>query len=89
MNEPKCEIHDYILLRANVPIHYGLISIDDEFIEAREKLFPNANTSVMGGCVLEDESEMELLICEKCREAETKWRKDNNREIEKIGEIRI
>lgn len=70
MKEQKCEVHDYLLKPANVPIHYGLPYIDDELIEARNKLFPNANTSVMGGCIFEDENEMELLVCEKCREVE-------------------
>jgi hypothetical protein len=89
MSEQKCEVHNYLLRPATVPIHYGLIHIDDEFIDAREKLFPNAKTSVMGGCVFEDESEVELLVCEKCRETEIEWRDKNNRREQTIGEIRI
>ncbi len=77
MEAKKCEIHDDILKPADVPIHYGLLSIDDKFVEARERLFPNANSFVMGGCVFQDENEMELLICEKCREAENDWQEEN------------
>lgn len=56
MIEHKCNVHDYPLKLVKVPIHYGLIYIEDEFIEPRKKLFPNSKTSVMGGCVFEDKS---------------------------------
>ena len=89
LSEKKCEIHKTVLKLMQVPLSYGLPHFDDVLIEARAKLFPNAKFDLLGGCTVSDKHYSEESVCEQCREAEIKWRKENNREIRKIGDIKL
>ena len=85
----KCEVHGVVLQLMKVPVIYGLPMFDDSFerlIKAREALFPNAKSHVLGGCTLGTiGSVFEALVCSDCRAAEQEWEKANNR----IGEPEI
>jgi len=71
--QARCKVHHALLQKDKVRMTYGLLVHTKEEWEAREKLFPNANREVNGGCLLSDIKEVEVLYCPKCREAEDKW----------------
>lgn len=71
----KCELHKTELEDGFASISYGLIHFPDKDFETKSKLFPNANTSVHGGCVIEEKSRTEVKFCPLCRKAEEDWDK--------------
>lgn len=73
----KCELHNVKLENGFAPIRYGLLFIPDDYIKARKKLFPNANTFVAGGCIVGFRERTELEFCTLCREAEENWKIEN------------
>ena len=89
MNEEKtCEIHGSMLELMRVPVSYGLPARDDFLAEARSKLFPNSRRYVIGGCIAGAIGDLsEEFVCNECREAETKWRKENGREVKKFRDL--
>jgi hypothetical protein len=80
-NEQRCEVHGEVLKRDRVPIFYGLVMQPLDYEKDRQKSFPNANTSVYGGCVVEFDSNnqqtspqhADVLYCQRCREAAARW----------------
>ena len=72
-----CKLHGTKLKRRKVPIHYGLPAFDDAW-DVQEKLFPNANSYSLGGCVidLDNPTHGTAMVCEDCREALSAWRKE-------------
>jgi len=72
-----CVVHGIELNRDVVPIVYGLVRLNSNEIRAREDLFPNARSSVSGGCIVEDESEMRVNYCSECRKAEAEWKHEH------------
>jgi hypothetical protein len=75
-----CEVHGEELKLDTVPIHYGLIRFKPDYSKARETQFPHANSSLLGGCVVREETKAEVLYCTKCREAESAWRREHDKE---------
>jgi len=86
--EKRCPVHQEVMKVDLVPIHYGYpgIYVGDEssresrrlsereaFWEAQQKLFPESNWSVGGGCVVHSEKKTEVYYCRACREAELAW----------------
>ncbi len=77
--EKRCEVHYTILRRQKVPLRYGLQAPDPDLWEARAKLFPNAKTSLLGGCCAGSMGyEYEDWVCAECRKAEARWRRKAN-----------
>jgi len=74
----KCPIHGETLLPDKVPIQYGLILPTDEYMGALENIFPNSNQSIYGGCMVEKREFGYVLFCSSCREAENRWKRENN-----------
>jgi hypothetical protein len=70
-----CPLHDHPLAEDAVPIAYGLIRSDPDELRARQDLYPFANVSVAGGCVISPGSPKQALVryCPDCREARTAW----------------
>lgn len=68
-----CSVHHLPLKKDQVKIRYGLLYIPAGRYEAREKSFPNANSYVSGGCIVQEEKSEEVVYCDKCREAERIW----------------
>ncbi|MFL6229055.1 MAG: energy transducer TonB [Pyrinomonadaceae bacterium] len=81
-----CRVHGELLRKDEVEIRYGLLGFAPGYEKAEEKLFPNANFFVGGGCVIETEVDpctgeerqsspqrAEVLYCPKCRLAESLW----------------
>ncbi|WP_435008107.1 hypothetical protein P12x_005382 [Tundrisphaera lichenicola] len=66
----RCEVHDRALREGVVPIRYGLGFPQVGEYEARLARFPNANSSVGGGCVVGPSSEARVLFCPDCRDSE-------------------
>jgi len=91
MQNVICEVHKSVLKSARVRINYGLPYFDEELIQTRSKLFPNANSSALGGCMIDENSPsyLDAMVCEECRQAETEWKKDNNIYTTEIKDIKI
>lgn len=73
-----CGVHNSQFRRGSVPVTYGLVRLPPDHVEAREVLFPHANSVEYGGCLI---GVKELLrkktrvwYCPECREAEAKWK---------------
>jgi TonB family protein len=75
-----CKVHRETMSEDTVPIVYGLTDSESAAFKARERLFPNANLSVSGGCVVESPRFAKVLYCPKCRSAAVDWQKRNLRE---------
>ena len=74
MINTKCKVHDVELLKGTAPIRYGLPPAPPVgYLEAQDKLFPNAVSFVLGGCILDDANEQTVSYCPLCREAERAW----------------
>src|SRR5215813_9141000 len=73
----KCKVHGEKLKLDLVPILYGKLTVDADYIKAAETQFPNANTRFFGGSVVKEETKAEVLYCPKCREAEMRWNKEH------------
>jgi hypothetical protein len=76
-----CEIHHVQMERTVVPIGYGLI-LPDAKAQARyaasTNAFPHAETFVLGGCVVSDDSPKSAVIytCPACKKAASRWDSD-------------
>lgn len=70
-----CSVHDLPLVPDVVPVRHGLRRPLPGECEAQRRLFPNARSSVGAGCIVFDDSptEMAVLYCLSCREAEAEW----------------
>lgn len=77
----RCQVHGDILKKDKVEIIYGLMGFREGYLEARKRLFPNADTAAYGGCVVTTDAitgevtpkYAEVLYCRHCRIAERKW----------------
>ena len=71
----KCEVHMTELVEGPIPVRYGLIRWSEAFQRASRALFPNANSTVPGGCIMGPSSPKEArgTFCTRCREAEREW----------------
>jgi hypothetical protein len=69
-----CVVHEAELQKGTATIVYGLPYISKEYQQA-VKGFPNANTSVSGGCLVGRNSPRtkDVLYCPGCREAQATW----------------
>lgn len=69
-----CPLHHERLHRGWVRVEYGDISKWNEYCQAREDDFPNANSVWFGGCMVGREGEIhEVVWCDQCRRAERAW----------------
>ena len=75
----SCSVHNESLKVGSVPVAYGLIMASAIYLKAQSRLFPNASTTISGGCVIHPgrQTESMTLYCESCRRTEAKWRKEN------------
>lgn len=69
----SCKVHDEILKKDKVEIVYGLVGFKRGYLEAEERQFPNSNTVIYGGCLVDYAKYAEVLYCRKCRMAKAKW----------------
>ena len=67
-----CRLHHAKRLPDRVPVAYGLF--DRSYVLLEETYFPNAYTSVRGGCVVLEEKAIDVVYCPVCRGAENQWR---------------
>lgn len=72
-----CDLHREELKAGSAGISYGFVMKNEDVAEAKRRLFPNACSRVLGGCMIEDETEAEVLYCDSCRRAETEWKDEN------------
>ncbi|MEW6130997.1 MAG: hypothetical protein AB1757_28460 [Acidobacteriota bacterium] len=75
----RCEIHNQTMKLGIARINYGMPVYDKAFMNAEKTSFPNSNLSVLGGCVITDNSptHAEVVYCDACRKAEKVWRKEH------------
>ena len=73
----KCEVHGLELLPDHVERRGGMPPAPPgDYLETAERFFPNANSWVLGGCVIpfpEIETEEEVEYCPQCRKLEKSW----------------
>jgi|GEM_PF-3473865 len=78
--EITCKLHGTRLRSGVAHVSYGLPSPDPDLERARVELFPNSRSTVAGGCLFGAiGDDCEVMICDQCREAENRWRKENGR----------
>jgi hypothetical protein len=68
-----CAMHGDRLQNDVVPIVYGKPSLGRPYAEAREKLFPHANTFRAGGCEPQQATTARVRFCPECRKAFSEW----------------
>ncbi|HEY0350372.1 MAG TPA: energy transducer TonB [Pyrinomonadaceae bacterium] len=79
-----CEVHRTRLIRDRVQIIYGLVDQPKPYQRAEQKFFPNANSEIFGGCLVETETcdgverqwsakYADVLYCPKCRRTQQQW----------------
>jgi hypothetical protein len=78
--ETNCPVHGDLLHEDNVLIRYGLIRYQDDYLSARNSLFPNSKFFILGGCVRRDEIWHKVMYCPVCREQHLAWCTANHRE---------
>jgi len=77
----RCKVHGVLLKKDRVEIAYGLMLYKVGYFEARQKSFPNANTSMSGGCIVEEPKFAIVAYCPKCRRAEARWSRAHRKEM--------
>jgi hypothetical protein len=70
-----CEVHNCAFESGLANLAFGLFELKPEYAEAKETLFPHANSWLIGGCVAMDVEVVEVDYCEQCRDAENLWNK--------------
>lgn len=75
-----CKVHNIPLQNGVVPIEYGLTRFTEEDLEAESNLFPHANSTYLGGCVVRDAKRARVSFCPECRKAEAVW-KEHQRKV--------
>jgi hypothetical protein len=71
-----CNIHHLRMQKKIVPIHWGLVVIEEPYYSAQVSQFPNAREYVNGGCEFEPERERVKhwrYVCPVCKRAEWQW----------------
>lgn len=73
----KCAVHKVDLKPGEARILYGLVRMTRDQQEARTRLFPNAQTVALGGCVITKDSPKvrSVMFCPRCRNAEREWKR--------------
>lgn len=76
-----CRVHQHQMTRQTLPISYGLPLFSKEYLEARKTRFPNANSTVLGGCSVSPDSAKHSrnFRCERCIQEERAWEEQNPR----------
>ena len=71
----NCEVHKIQLQTEDVKIAYGLMGFMPGFSEAKRRTFPNANSVVMGGCMVSEDSPklQAVKFCPQCRVEQKNW----------------
>lgn len=64
---PVCKVHGVPLQAGVAPIVYGLLGFDGDYLAAKEKLYPNSASFVIGGCSVRPEKAAAVAYCPKCR----------------------
>jgi hypothetical protein len=71
-----CNIHHIHMRKKIVPIHWGLVVIEEPFYSAQLSQFPNAREYVNGGCEYEpvrEKTKHWRYVCPICKRAEWQW----------------
>ena len=53
-----------------MPIRYGEVYYPVAYINAKATCFPHGWEYVNGGCVIQEQKEMEIFVCPQCKTAE-------------------
>jgi hypothetical protein len=68
-----CTIHKTHLKRGTAEVIYGFMLFDPSYLIDEPRLFPNAYTYILGGCVVGQQQSESVLYCEECRKALQQW----------------
>jgi hypothetical protein len=73
LKRSRCALHGEALRPAVVPIRYGLVGYDPDYIRALDALFPWALGAFAGGCVPGEHTHARVMYCSRCRKAKAAW----------------
>ena len=68
-----CPIHDAKLQKDVVPLAYGDVRFEPEYLEAVRTRFPHANDGFHNAHNAKNFKFAEVLFCAECRRAKEKW----------------
>jgi hypothetical protein len=71
-----CEVHQRIMDKTAVPVHYGLMSVsarDDALYAASTNAFPHAKASLNPGCNVQRTREAIIYTCAECVRLRHQW----------------
>ena len=70
-----CRLHQASLLEGDAAVRYGLVRFPADYVAAKERLFPNSYSFVLGGCRVSptNPKTRKVQYCPQCREAERAW----------------
>jgi hypothetical protein len=71
-----CNIHHIRMQKKTVPIHWGLVVIEEPHYSAQLSQFPHAREYVNGGCeydAKENKAKHWRYVCPACKRAEWQW----------------
>lgn len=86
--EKYCEVHHAKMGTEIVKIVYGLTLPNkgfEDLYEVSEKLFPNANTAIYAGCLVDYTKNEEVYYCKKCRKVKEDWLEARYKKLEKMN----
>lgn len=77
-----CHIHDHPMLDDEVPAIYGYWHFPQDYLNAREQLFPLANMMHCGDSVeLQQPASRQVQYCPACRDALIAWNADRTQKV--------
>jgi hypothetical protein len=71
-----CNVHHMHMKKTIVPIHWGLVVMENPYYSAELHDFPNARAYVNGGCEFDpkrDRAKHWRYVCPECKRAEKDW----------------
>jgi hypothetical protein len=69
----ECPVHHQPLKQDVVPVSYGKLAIDTDYLDAEELRFPNARTWYEAGCVVDEPILARVKYCDVCRSKRREW----------------
>jgi hypothetical protein len=77
--ENICKVHNVEMEKKELRIGYGTPSrwYMEYCCEIKDKLFPNCDDPVDGGCFVREEKSMQNYVCEACNKKRDEWNKNN------------
>jgi hypothetical protein len=80
-----CTVHGQNMHPTVVPIEYGLVHYDSDYVQAFGTLFPFAGDVLPGGCIVGEKTHARVMFCSRCRAAKSLWMAQHP-DIQQLGD---